>query len=301
VWTLSELDYSQRARIWRPEHLRDYARQIVDHLIELAQATDPKGEKQSEAGKDGKAWRALVLASELNETLVGWALNHQAGLAKKNHKHLPRRFASEVEAKPELVALRAEADAHENEITGRELAENVAPELARKILINCLRPNPAGLRSSLNQQLVTALAALEFGDTLPLFHAESLWKRVRWEELQHQLRARCLVAYRVEQGMTNKSAREQVALAYGARGDTVRGWEAALRKDLGDIEVTAALEDARAAAIIAREANAANDLKLAGIHDNRYGAQALRKAGADYRAFLKQKKARADKVSPNPA
>jgi hypothetical protein len=287
---MTSQDWSQSARDWRPDQLREYALKIVDHLIELAKETDPNDGDKSALWKDTKAWAALVHISELTQTLAGWAIHHQSGLASEGLKYVPRVYGEDLEVNTEFQELRKQADAHKNELIGRDLNDDVVPEIARRVLINCLRPNPAGLPSAINRQLVTALKALEFGEILPLFAAPVLRRKVRWVQLQHQLRALGLIQYRVERGFTKVRSDRDVAASYKVAPATFRTWKTMLRKDLGEIDVAEALEGAKSAAVILEAALKEGNRRLVDITERQYGDEALRDAGAEYQAFLYQDK-----------
>ena len=91
--------------------------------------------------------------------------------------------------------------------------------------------------------MINALEALEFGETLPILQITDVNRKARWEELHHQLRAVELIEYhRRRGGMKKRVAEEKVAAAYKRSADTVRGWEKAVRDDLGNMKVDRALE-----------------------------------------------------------
>jgi hypothetical protein len=303
---LSLHDFDNRIRNWSTIQVREHALRLIDILLRLASETDPKLNEKSTSGKDQKAWSALVYVNELSKTLGGWALHHQIGLALKKLQHVGPALSPEMASDPEFADYKSQLDSHEHEISGRNASlETIDAATARAMLINCLAPNPGGLDLSLKDDLVNSLKALEYGETLELLRpGQDPYQKVRWQELQHQLRATELIEYRCRRGNKKYAAQEEVAGAYGVSKETIRGWESAVRRDLGELAVMAALEGARNAAIFEREAlEGARDSAAtfaretrneypavtgAGYWDRSYGSDALERASQEYKAFKRR-------------
>ena len=56
---------------------------IIEKLLQLRDATHPNRGEESARGKDFAAFEALQGANLLVEILVGWAIDHVAGLAEE--------------------------------------------------------------------------------------------------------------------------------------------------------------------------------------------------------------------------
>jgi hypothetical protein len=280
--------HKDRIRTWSGEKVKAHASLLVEYLIQLASETDPQKGKPSEARKDHKAWIALVQLRELAETLAGWAIDHQVGLALNRLKHLTPPSTAETRENPEYIDYLSQLNSHQNEFQGRDLKDHstISAEVARRILINCVTPNPVGLDAPLNTRLVSALTALEFGETLELFEATDPYRKVRWEELQHQLRAVGLIEYRCGRGSKKHEAQSDVAFHFGVEKDTIRRWESYVRKDLGNLLVANAVDSARNAALLEIDANRGIAVGApAGFWDEMYGIEALKAAGKAYLTF----------------
>ena len=280
------------SRDWSADRLRSYVLELIDHILILASETDPRNGPESESGKDFKVWKALVRMSEISETIAGWAIHHQAGLAINGLKRINPAASPEMAENPQYVDNLSKLNSHENEIAGRACDENeLSSDVARRILANCLSANPAGISKTLSDKLVSALRALEFGETLELFKADDPYRKVRWEELQHQLRAVLLIEYRCKRGFKKYKAQDDVAEMYGVSKDAIRRWEGAVRKELGNLAVASALDGARNAALLEEDAvrgRVGGTPK--GYFDREYGADALKLAGAAYQTFKRRKK-----------
>jgi hypothetical protein len=198
---------TKRGRRLPPEQARKHALLLIDAILKLSQETDPQAGAASEKNKDFKAWKTLVYMGELSETLAGWALDHYTGVALEGIKRINPATSESLRTNPEYLAYTDEINSHENELAG--LACDVAkvpPGTARRVVASCLAANPAGIDRHLNRQLVAALKALDFGETLDLFKPdqEALYKKVRWQELQFQLQAVAFVGLALERRTLRK-------------------------------------------------------------------------------------------------
>jgi hypothetical protein len=110
------------------------------------------------------------------------------------------------------------------------------PIEARKWLTTLVRANPD--ISGFRQMTLTALEALDYGETQPMFKATKENRKVKWTILQHQLRAIAFVKYTKAQGTLKYIAQEKVAEAFGVTDNAIRAWESRLRIEFGDVEFT---------------------------------------------------------------
>ena len=283
------------SREWTEAGRREYALLLVNDVLALSDATHPDKGVAAEVDKDLKAWTALVRMRELTETIAGWAINHQTGLAVEGLRALSSLASADINENPEYDENLSRLNSHEREQTGKrvyEETEKLSPLLARKILTNILSANPGGFNFDLNRMLVQAMQALEFGETLPILKRVESNRKVQWQDLQHQLRAISLIEYRNTRGMKKRAAQEDVARAYGMSADAVRGWEHAVRAALGNLQVHEEIASARHAALLEEKAkrSGGKGSTPAGYFDRHYGADALRRAGEEYLAFKRSKK-----------
>ena len=225
---------------------------LIEGLIRLRQETDPRGGEGSAKDKDSKAFMALRFASELVETLAGWAIDHQVGLAMEG-----REFASvaphDAPDLPEYVEARTAADDHRHELAGRPLREarrasdQMEPDVARQALLNLLLPNPGGFPNCLTQMVSEALRALDYNESLPILKPRAAGRKVSFRTEQLQLKAICIVAYQVARGSKKVVALQKVGDALAVDPGTLIKWEQRLRES-DRLGVARALSHARAAA-----------------------------------------------------
>jgi hypothetical protein len=119
VQLLFPYKYDDRSRHWSADKLRSYVLVLIDHILILARETDPRKGPESESGKDLKAWKALVHMREISETIAGWAVHHQAGLAMRGLAHISPASSPELRGNPEYSDYIARLNSHENEIAGQ--------------------------------------------------------------------------------------------------------------------------------------------------------------------------------------
>jgi hypothetical protein len=291
---LSSYKYDERSRNWSADKLRAHVLTIIDQVLLLARDTDPRKGSESERGKDLKAWKTLVHMREISETIAGWAIHHQAGLAINGLQHMNPASSAEMAENPEYKATLELLNSHANEAAGRACDDiELNSDTAQRILASCLAANPAGISQTLNGRLVSALRALEFGETLDLLKEVDVpYKKVRWEELQHQLRAVALIEYRFRRGFRKKEAQKEVAADFGVDEDAIRRWESSARKDLGNLVVINALDGARNAALLEDDAKRGASSLRPGYWDATYGADASKRDGLAYKDFKRAKKAK---------
>jgi hypothetical protein len=104
-------------RRWNHSERDKYVALLIDQLRELERKTDPKSGAQSAKGKDLAAFSALEIAGNLVNALVGWALDHQAGLALEDLEFVPRG-TSKTKKHPDYQTSRSMVDDHRHERNG---------------------------------------------------------------------------------------------------------------------------------------------------------------------------------------
>jgi hypothetical protein len=277
---------------------KNFIAHLLERLDELERQTDPIAGSESAKQKDDAAYEALTIAGELVQSVAGWALDHQAGLALNHLQFVPFHPAN-VRDHPEYLKKRSNVDDHRHEREGGELRlvgpDNLDPMVARKWLVNLLRANPGGFSPLLTETTTAALDALDSNDVHPMLRPTPNDRKVNLKELKIQLNALAFVEYRVMHGTLKSRALEDVANLLGVSAFTIRSWEQRLKTEFGDLEVARTLSFARIAAsneINVQRRNfagdAADDKARPGYHEGKYGPQALNRLAAEYRKALRQ-------------
>ena len=102
--------------------------QDIEELIALDEQTNPLADPSSECeGKDHAAFRALRRANDLVNSLAGWAIEHQIGLALENKGFVPLH-PSKTKNLPDYLAAKIEVDNHRHEAAGHESIKAVLDE-----------------------------------------------------------------------------------------------------------------------------------------------------------------------------
>jgi hypothetical protein len=146
-------------------------------------------------------------------------------------------------------------------------------------LVNLLRPNSGAFPIALVLPVIEAIEGLEFGQPSSLFTPVKKGRKAGLRELRQQLRAIAFIAYRRAKGIKKKRAIEEVAKEFAVSDNTIMSWEKRLRKTLGELEIARTIAFAKNAASF-KDARA------------EYGPNALKKAGEQYKAILKDAKRR---------
>jgi hypothetical protein len=258
---------------------------ILDTLDRLERETRP-GNDLDATGKDDKAFVALNFASWLVGYLVGWAIDHQRGLALKNLTHVPLQ-PPQTNNHPEYVNSRLRVDSHEHEKAGghAEQLSNMSPADTRRFVLNVLRPMSWHLH--LGNDLADALEALESGETLPILKEVGTSKRTTLTQLKLKLFAVAYIEHHYARGVKKVKSQTLVADKFGVTQNAVRDWPAEVRTALGNLEVDNAIAIAQNAAL-SFEANlkkkAAGDLFAdPSRFDAMFDMPALQRAAQRYR------------------
>jgi hypothetical protein len=209
-------------------------------LADLRDRTDPRRDARGEADKDFHARRALLLAGGSLWPIIEWAVHHEAGRCARGIEAALVPPAGRG-ADPEYHAAAARANAHPNELEGREFATTAGdrdPAVTRAsvawVLRTLLRDWPPA------QDVANELEGLNRGERPRILVAprnlrdrdKALW-RLRRLAVQH-------VHFRAAGGVTIDAARAHVAAAFTGAGHalevtTLRQWEARLPKMNGAI------------------------------------------------------------------
>jgi hypothetical protein len=197
--------------------LRDngFVLRIMDNLQELEEQTRP-GEGDEAPGKDIAAFKALQAAATLVSRVAGWALAHQRGLAEEGLRFVPR-VPRQTKNSIAYLESKAAVDTHEHERIG-SLGNELSALQARRFVANVLHPMDFGL--SLPKEMVEALDALDYGETLPIVDAPMTARNIfnRVEKLEARRRPdELLLIWR----LPGAPVSEAVADARFATGDRV--------------------------------------------------------------------------------
>src|SRR6202040_1390995 len=120
----------------------------------------------TKAGKDGRAFDALVTAGKLVEAVAGWAIDH-AIAATLDHELPVYRQPQGTKDHPAYLEIRESVDDHRHEGNGSQIhsAERFADSArARRALIALLKSNSGGWPYDLRAAFIEALEGLQFGE-----------------------------------------------------------------------------------------------------------------------------------------
>jgi len=282
-------DYPSRIRK-RGEAEAKHIELLVDRLLELRDQTDPANGGETEAGKDGRAFRALRTAGQMVNALAGWAIDHQVGLAVAGLSFVPRG-PRQTDELPEYQEARAAVDLHVHERVGGALrsSETTEPSVARLIAVNLLSSNAGAMPLAVAHDLATALTALEINDVRPIVMPVSAKRKISLAARSLRLRAVGFVTFR-EALVTTTTAVSQVATAYGAPSGTVLTWLSRAEAELGKLAYEREVGFAKnAASLILEKPRELSEAMKAMEDDPRYGSAALRLAGLEHKAAKKER------------
>jgi hypothetical protein len=224
-------------------------------------------------GADAKNHKAVVALrdmAQITERLVGWAIDHQIGLAMSGQSTVsltPRH----VKSPPEPTGAVDHTNSHKHEKRAslhfrRSKGYSLDGETQRLILWNLLRSNALPLPYALREEWEEALHAARYGELRPLFNApriglgkEGYSKKCLWmKALEH-------VAFRRGRGEQAGASQTLVASRFKETPATVRGWITELKNFFGPQEVSSRLAAARGYGLYVREArlrgNVANKIR----------------------------------------
>lgn len=247
-------------------------------LDELERQTRPDCDPH---GKDRAAFQALVHASWLVKHVAGWAIDHQRGLAE-NGLHFVPRGANQTNNSPSYLAKRAQVDQHQHEAVGSAAAP-LDPGQLRLFVFNVLRAMP---RLGLPHELIEALEALDFGQTLPILAKAETKKRLGLTEYKAKLAAVCFIEYQYKRGIKKLVSIEDVANAFQVSREAVKDWNVEVREALGNYEVERVTTMARNMGAHTRTMNPGSSLILAA--EKKVGKIAMLEAAERFKARAKK-------------
>lgn len=211
---------------------------LIAELEALERDTRPSKGPDSASGKDRSAFRALSLAASLVNSLAGWAIDHQRGLALEG---LEAAMPFPEGASAALVARGKRNDQHSHEIKGK-LDQDLTPAQARLFMLNVLRP--MSQQFNFLNELVVALEALDFGETLPILRPMKT-RKTGLIENRAKLIALCHMTYEKQKGTNKNRTVADIANLFAANAETItKNWAKqvrdALTKDYVDQEIKTA-------------------------------------------------------------
>ncbi len=206
-------------------------------LDRLERETRPSSGRNA-AGKDRAAAMALTLAANLIREVAGWAIDHQLGKAKKGLGLHPLVLKNN----PEDLERRAALDVHDHERAGSTSGE-LSPIQMRRFLLNLLGPMANPL--SIPGDVIEALEALEFGETLPVFMKAPTSKRIGLTQNRAKLSAIAFIEFENAKGVMKHISTQVVMDEFFVTQSAVNEWKAELRTALGAFEVDRVLGFAR--------------------------------------------------------
>jgi hypothetical protein len=263
--------------------------ELLDAIDELEKKTRPSLGGDAE-GKDMAASIALSYAAQLVSYVAGWAIDHQLGLARAGLRFVPI-VSKEFETNPEYLARRAAVDTHDHERNGSNRMP-LTPVLARAVVLNMLLPMVEYLR--IPYQIVEAIEALDFGETLPILEKVHTTKRTGLVEYRAKLTAIAFIDYEKEKGVSKRVSKEVVMEEFAVTNDAVKDWKTELISALGIFEVDRTLAGARASGRLffasRKQHQVARD-----FYEDRYGSPALLRAARQY----KSRSRKGDRKSPS--
>jgi hypothetical protein len=273
--------------------LRDHpqVRVIIDRLQELERETRPSGGGASSEDKDIKSREAIAWAGDLILHLVGWAIDHQQGLAIKGLKSAEQAVSCDLMSNPTFVNEKTALDSHENERVAVEAnaqrARNLPPERQREfsaqmveLLGDYVFPNT----------LADALRALDYGEVQSILQkANVAGEKRNYTERISQLRALEFIEFEKAKGISKTMSREVVGNHFGYGVEAIKKWKKRVSEALGISYVTRALLRARKDGNLVRRTKMrldANQYEI--LLENRYFDR-MKKASDTYKKSLREK------------
>ena len=269
---------------------QSYVQHLLQRLRDLEEQTRPSGGDATAQDKDWRATDALRLAGDLVDAVAGWAIDHQTGLALQNLRNVPPQpFGTENHS--DYISGKAAVDAHIHELSGSSSAKEIGrdPSRARSVLANLLIHNQGALPVWLVQQSLSAIRAIELGDTKArhLFVTVGAGNKRSLAIHELELHALAFVAFRrAAFGHTEEKAAEEVAGALVAvTPNTLLNWGNRLSAKFGRLEVARRLAAARhAGESFAKKLS--GDLEFADLDEGGFSNADLAKLSSQYRAEL---------------
>ena len=254
---------------------RNHAAALIDELLELEARTHPNEGDCSE--KDELSRHATMIAGDLLEELIGWAIDHQIGLVLNG---MPGGAAAPFDNSETDAIRRAGAHVHEATAAGYVVMET-GIETDRKLLRSLLCAAPPSLfPAKLLVEVLPALDAIELGERPEFFAVKRGPGQERDTYQKWDLRFKAALHVEFLRGMNESrdNSLNKVANAYGCGTDAVQDWINQLPKKLqGILHVVEMKGRARHRGTVARE-----DLLTGDSSRAKKEAETLERNGARY-------------------
>jgi hypothetical protein len=262
-----------------------YVIRQLKHLDNYERETRP-GADETARGKDRTAFQALQTASRLVNYIAGWAIDHERGLAETGLRFVPEA-PTQTHNNHEYIKSRAEVDTHDHEKLG-STGNLLSAVEARQFVRNVLLPMVSNLRFP--GEIIEALEALEFGETLPILQKTKTTTRTGLTVYRAKLSAVAYIEYENAKGTKKYVSKEVVAEEFRVGRETIKDWPAEVRAVLNKLEVSRTIDMARLYGGNYKEEKkllAHGDEVDLQFFENRYGRPALLKAAKRFHSRSK--------------
>jgi len=259
-------------------------RQIAEIIAELQALERSVQSDGSAVAKDTKAKRALLLAGILVDSLAGWAIDHEIGLAVAGALYEPLDL--------EPVATEGLDDEQFGALGAAYDWSNAA--VNRRALANLLAANAGAFPRELALECALGLEALQLDETRVIFERRARrLEDARYRMAMQRLRAVEHAIFYENAGAAPADAEAKVAVAYEIDVDRLRRWRHRLPYLLGTVSVRENLERAAHSGLTARRLG----LPLCEAEVRRRDQQ-LRVDAARHRAARRELHERARRMPP---
>jgi len=212
-------------------------KEVLETISELNRL---KAENQLSAGhvegKDRASHMAILAASQLVDTLAGWAFDHQIGVVINETLDFPNTFGEVVKVKnrSEHEERQRLLDEHRHETTA-SVCRFKDPVQNRRILARLFGLHMPGLPLALSIDIATALAAIDFGETMPLLARDGIGRQKTYRKQVLRFWAALHVEYLRGQGRRRRDVLALVGDAYARGPETIDDWISDLPSKVGHI------------------------------------------------------------------
>ena len=222
---------------WKRLDLSLTEKEVLETISELNRL---KAENQLSAGhvegKDRASHMAIMAAHQLVDTLAGWAFNHQIGVVINETLDFPNTFGEVVKVKnrSEHEERQRLLDEHRHETTA-SVCRFKDPVQNRRILARLFGLHMPGLPLALSIDIATALAAIDFGETMPLLARDGIGRQKTYRKQVLRFWAALHVEYLRGLGRPRLDALALVGDAYDRKPETIDGWISDLPSKVGQL------------------------------------------------------------------
>ena len=220
---------------WKRLDLSLTEKQVLETISELNRL---KAENRPSAGhvegKDLAAHTAISAASRLVDTLAGWAFDHHIGIVINEISGFPDEFGVGVKVKnrSEHEERQRAIDDHRHESTA-SVCRFKNPVQNRRILARLFGLRMPGLPLELSIDIAIALAAIDFGETMPLLARNGIGRQKTYRKEVLRFWAALHVEYLRGLGRPRVDALALVGDAYDREPETIEGWISDLQSKVG--------------------------------------------------------------------